>query len=146
MSQIRLVIADTDYLFLEKISTYLQKNKASGFSLELFTDKNKLADWFRNSGNADLVIISSSLYNELDEKPENKNVFLLRDCAESLVPQGIKGMNKYSPADQIMKEILSLCAEYIPRDINSEKRNGQINLILYADGSDALNPIAQGLT
>ena len=85
MSQIRLVIADTDYLFLEKISTYLQNNKASGFSLELFTDKNKLADWFRNSGNADLVIISSSLYNELDEKPENKNVFLLRDCAESLV-------------------------------------------------------------
>ena len=34
----------------------------------------------------------------------------------------------------------------ISRDINSEKRNGQINLILYADGSDALNPIAQGLT
>ncbi len=145
MSQIKLAIADTDDLFLEKFSTYLQKNKVSGFSLELFTDKNKFADWFRNGGNADLVVVSSSLYNELVEKPDNKNLFLLRDCAESLVPQGIKGMNKYRPADQIMKEILSLCAEYIPRDINGETRNGQINLILYADGSDALNPLAQGI-
>ncbi|NLL66982.1 MAG: hypothetical protein GX236_04685 [Clostridiaceae bacterium] len=145
MSQIRLVIADSDAIFLEKFSTYLQKKKASGFSLELFTDKNKLVEWFRNGDNADLIIISSSLFNELDEKPEKKNIFLLRDCAESLIPRGFNGMSKYMPADQIMKEILSLCSEYIPQDINDETGLGQINLVLYADGSDALNPLAQGI-
>lgn len=145
MSQIRLVIADRDAVFLEKFSTYLLKNRATGFSLELFTEKSKLVEWFRTDENADLVIISSSLFIELDEKPENKNIFLLRDCAESLVPQGLNGMNKFSPADQLLKGILSSCADFIPRDINSETRTGQINLVLYADGSDAFNPLAQGI-
>ncbi len=145
MSQIRLVIADRDAVFLEKFGTYLQKNKAYGFCLELFSDKNKLTRWLSSNKTADMIIISSSLYNDLAERPENKNVFLLRDCAESLVPQGINSINKYSPADHIMKEILSLCADYIPRDINNESEKGNISLVLYADGSDALNPLAQGL-
>ncbi|MGI6085275.1 MAG: hypothetical protein ACOYIF_07480 [Acetivibrionales bacterium] len=145
MSQIRLVIADYDAMFLEKFSTYLLKNKAAGLSLELFTEKDKLAEWFKNGKNVDLVVISSTLFNDLDEKPENRNIFLLRDCAESIVPQGYNGINKFSPADQIMKEILSSCAEYIPRDLNSGTKTGQINLVLYADGTDALNPLAQGL-
>jgi len=145
MSQIRLVIADRDAVFLEKFGTYLQKNKAYGFCLELFSDKNKLTHWLSSNKTADLIVISSSLYNELAEKPENKNIFLLRDCAESLVPQGINSINKYSPADHIMKEILSLCADYILRDINNDSEKGQINFVLYADGSDVLNPLAQGL-
>ncbi len=145
MSQIRLVIADKDAVFLEKFGTYLQKNKAYGFCLELFTDKNKFAQWLSSSKDADLMVISSSLYIELAEKPDNKNIFLLRDCAESLVPQGINSINKYSPADHIMKEILSLCADYILRDINNEDKKGHINIVLYADGSDALNPLSQGL-
>ncbi|NLX63182.1 MAG: hypothetical protein GX022_00150 [Clostridiaceae bacterium] len=145
MSQIRLVIADKDILYLEKLSGYLQKNKSCGFYLELFTDACKFIEWLCSCKNADLLVISSSLYNELTVKPKNKNILLLRDCAESLVPQGVDSVNKYSPADRIMKEILSLCAEYIPRDINDENKNGRINLILYADGSDVLNPLAQGL-
>ncbi len=145
MSQIRLVIADSDSVFLEKFGTYLQKNKAHGFCLELFSDKNKLTQWLSSNKTADLIVLSSSLYKDLVERPENKNVFLLRDCAESLVPQGINSINKYSPADHIMKEILSLCADYIPRDINNDSENGHINLVLYADGSDVLNPLAQGL-
>ncbi|HHU89765.1 MAG TPA: hypothetical protein GXZ22_01745 [Clostridiaceae bacterium] len=145
MSQIRLVIADKDALYLEKLSAYLQKNKAYGFYLELYTDKNKLVEWLSSGKRTDLLVISASLYNELAEKPVNKNILLLRDCAESLAPQNINSINKYRPADYILKEILSLCAEYIPRDINDENKNGCINLVLYADGSDALNPLAQGL-
>jgi len=143
MSQIRLVIADKDILYLERLSSYLQNNKVCGFSLELFTDEGKLIEWLNSGKNADLLVISASLYNELTEKPANKNILLLRDCAESLVPNWIDSINKYSPADLIMKEILSLCAECIPRDINDENRNGRINLFLYADGSDVLNPLAQ---
>jgi len=144
MSQIRLVIADKDILYLEKLSAYLQKNKACSFYLELFTDACKFIEWLGSGKNADLLVISSSLYNELTEKPSNKNILLLKDCAESLVPQGIYSINKYSPADRIMKEILSLCADYIPGEINEDNKNGRINLFLYADGSDVMNPLSQG--
>jgi len=143
MSQIRLVIADRDIVYLEKLSAYLQKNKTNGFCLELFTDTGKIIEWLHSGKNADLLVISSSLYYELTEKPANKNILLLRDCAESMVPQGVNSINKYSPADRIMKEILSLCAEYIPRDINDQDKNGRINLFLYADGCDVLTPLAQ---
>lgn len=143
MSQIRLVLADEDSMFIEKLSTYLYKN-LSHLSLELFTEPQAFANWYLAGEEADLVIISASFFFKLKKKPE-QNILLLRDCAESLLPENIKCINKYIPAENLMKEMLSLCAEKIPGDSSQKKGTGKIYLVLYADGSDVLNPFAQAL-
>lgn len=145
MSQIRLVIADRDTMFLEKFSAYLLNNKTPSFSLELFSSDSKLAEWITRGEKADIIAISLSLYNDLSEKPDKKNLVLLRDCPESMLPEGFNSIFKYRPANFLMKEILCVSAEQIPQDIEREKELSNINLVLYADGSDVLNPFAQAL-
>ncbi len=145
MSQIRLVIADRDSMFLEKFSAYLLKSKTPSFSLELFSSDNKLAEWINKGEKADIIAISLTLYNDLSEKPDKKNLVLLRDCPESMVPEGLNSIFKYRPASILMKELISLSAEQIPQDIERETELSKINLVLYADGSDVLNPFAQSL-
>lgn len=145
MSQIRMVLADRDTLFMERFSEYLLKSKNPSFSLVLFSNGSKLQEWMDSGEKADIMAISSALYNDLDKKPDTENLILLRDCPESLLPEHFKSIFKYRPASFLMKEIISLCAEKIPHDFDPHSDSGNINLVLYADGSDALNPFAQVL-
>lgn len=145
MSQIRMVLADRDTLFMERFSEYLLKNRNPSFSLVLFSNGPKLQEWLESGEKADIMAISSALYNDLDKKPDKENLVLLRDCPESMLPESFKSIFKYRPAGYLMKEIISLCAEKIPHDFDQHKDSGNINLVLYADGSDALNPFAQVL-
>ena len=48
----------------------------------------------------------------------NKNILLLRDCAESLAPQNINSINKYRPADYILKEKYYHCVPNIFPEIS----------------------------
>lgn len=145
MSQIRLVLADRDTMFLEKFSAYLLKNKTPVFSLVLFSNDKKLEEWLRLGEKADIIVISSALYNDIAEKFDTDNLVLLRDCPESMMPEGIISIYKYRPANYLMKEIISLGAEKIPQDFDTGMDLCKINLVLYADGSDVLNPFAQSL-
>jgi hypothetical protein len=145
MSQIRLVLADRDTMFLERFSAYLLKNKTPAFSLVLFSNEVKLDEWLRSGEKADIVAISSALYNDLAEKPDDENLILLRDCPESMLPAGFRSIYKYRPASFLMKEIISICAGKIPQDIDNEKDQSNINLVLYADGSDVFNPFGPTL-
>ena len=144
MAQVSLALADADTLFLEKLSAYLHKN-ISHLSLELFTEPEAFENWVNKEGDADLVVISAQFYRELANISLHNNILLLRDCAGSFLPENINSINKYIPAESIMKEILSLCAEKIPGDMNQEKGSGKIIVVFYADGSDVLNPFAQAI-
>lgn len=145
MSQIRLVLADRDTMFLERFSAYLLNNKNPSFSLILFSNESMLDEWLRSGEKADIVAISSALYNDLTEKPDDDNLVLLRDCPESMLPAGLKSIFKYRPASFLMKEIISICAGKIPQYIDNENDQSNINLVLYADGSDVFNPFAPTL-
>lgn len=145
MSQIRLVLADSDLLFLEKLSAYIQKNNNRKFLLDLFSIPAKLEEWIEKEGKADLIVVSSSFYISMAKKPSTANIVILADCPQSLLPEGLNTINKYMPGDAILKEILSCCAESIPGSSNNGKEKGKISLILYSDGSDVLNPIAQSI-
>ncbi len=145
MTQIRLVLADLDQMFLEKFSAYLHKNKSVSFQLELFTSPSKLENWLEKGDKADLVAISSSFLSKMDTQPDLKNLVVLRDSPQSQLHQNYTVLHKYRPAETLMKEILSLCADNLPESIDKKESSGQIHLVLYADGSDVLNPIAQAL-
>lgn len=144
MSQIRLLLADRDPMFLEKFSNYLNKNKKIRFILELFTDPFMFESWIASGGTADLIVVSSSFFFELSNKPEN-NIVILKDSPESMIPKDYKSINKFSSAENLMKEILSLCADKIPQNLYDRKESGNVHLVLYADGSDCYNPFAASI-
>ncbi len=146
MTQIRLVLADLDQMFLEKFSAYLHKNKSVSFQLELFTSPSKLENWLEKGDKADLVAISSSFLSKMDTQLDLKNLVVLKDSPQSQFPQNYATLHKYRPAETLMKEILSLCADNLTESLDKKESSGQMHLVLYADGSDVLNPMAQALT
>ena len=78
--------------------------------------------------------------------PADSSVILLRDCSEGLIPSGYVSISKFQSADILMREILSFYAENVNFNIShSNKSTGSVNLVLYSDGSDVLNPFAQTL-
>ncbi len=144
MSQIRLLLADKDPMFLEKFTDYLNKNKKIRFLLEIFTDPIMFEDWVASGKTADLIVVSSAFFFELTNKPGN-NIVILKDSPESSIPLEYKSINKFTSAENLMKEILSLCAEKIPQNLYELKDEGNVHLVLYADGSDSYNPLAQSI-
>ncbi len=142
MVQIRLLVADRDFKFLEKFSMYLHKSKAARFSLELFTNPGKLEEWIEKGGKADLMAISSDFFSAMVKKPAD-GVLILIDSAESLVPEGYSSTYKFRPAEALMKEIIAQCADNLPQRSQNKENKGRVHLVLYADGSDAVNPLAQ---
>jgi hypothetical protein len=144
MAQVSLALADADTLFLKKLSAYLHKS-IPHLSLELFTEPQAFKKWVNKMGDADLVVISAQFYRQLGSIESNNSILLLRDCAGSFLPEKVKSINKYIPAESILKEILSVCAEKIPGYLYHEKGSGKITTVFYADGSDAFNPFAQAL-
>lgn len=145
MSQIRLLIADRDTMYLEKLSAYLQRNKYTQFSIELFTIPEKFMDWVNKGEKADLLLISSSFLSDLPAGPGPDNTVILRDSPESLLPDGYRSINKYQPADNLMKELISLFADRLPAGSRKSEGSGNIHLVLYGDGSDIYTPLAQTL-
>ena len=145
MPQIRLALADLDQIFLEKFSAYLQKNKSTHFQLELFTSPAKLENWLDKGEKADLMAISSTFLSKMEHPPAMKNLVVLKDSPQSQIPQHYITIHKYKPAEWLMKEILSLCADNLPEGNNKKEISGRIHLVLYADGSDVLTPMAQAL-
>lgn len=145
MSQIRLLIADKDTMFLEKFSAYLHKNKNTQFSLELFTVPERFIDWVNKGEQADIMLVSSSFLSNLACELEKDNLVILRDSPESFIPQGYRSINKYQPADNLMKELISLYADKLPGERPKSEGSGTVHLVLYGDGSDVFNPMAQAM-
>ncbi len=146
MPQIRLVLADTDQLFLEKFSAYLKSCKTTHFALELFTSPVTFTEWFENGGKTDLIVISSTLLAKLERPPApGRSIIVLCDSAESMIPAGYASIHKYQPAQNLVGEILSACAESIPGSFSKRGSSGEVHLVLYADGSDLMNPLAPSL-
>ncbi len=146
MPQIRLVLADSDQLFLEKFSAYLKNSKTTPFVLELFTNPTIFSQWLERGGAADLMVISSSFLAMLENPPTSERpVMVLCDSHENMVPTGYTLVHKYQPAENLMGEILSACAEGIPGSYRNKRCAEELHLVLYADGSEVLNPLAPSL-
>lgn len=146
MPQIRLALADSDTFFLDKFSAYLRRNQSNHFNIELFTTPSTFEEWFFGSGKSDLTVISSTFFCRLDNRPQaSPSVAILCDSPESLIPANYQCIEKFQPAENLVKDILSFCADTIPKITLKKGSSGDVHLVLYGDGSDALNPFAQTL-
>lgn len=146
MPQIRLVLADRDQFFLEKFSAYLKNSKTIHFALELYTNPMLFSQWLDSGGTADLLVISSSFLTALENPPvPGRSVMVLCDGPENMIPTEYTIVSKYQSAENLVAEILAACAEGMPGSLRKKGTSGEIHLVLYADGSDVLDPLAPSL-
>ncbi|MCX7774052.1 MAG: hypothetical protein N2376_13170 [Clostridia bacterium] len=145
MAQLRLVLVDTDHLFLERLSDYIQRNKSERFTMELFTQIPVFESWVSSGGKADLMVMSARVLSQVTLKLGNQPIAVLNDGFPVQYPEGIAIIKKYQPADALIKELLSLCADSLRTETEVKEGTGRIHLILYVDGSDLCHPLAPNI-
>lgn len=100
MPQIRLFIGDRDAEFLDRLSSYIYRNKGNQFILELFTDPVKFEDWLNSDGKADFIAVSSSFLDELPVRPDPSKTLVLIDSRKVLYPKNLmRWINTYLQKD-----------------------------------------------
>lgn len=137
---IRLVLADSDVLYIEKLGAWIIKHMPYQFSIEIVTKQENLQAWVDNGGKADLIAISPTLVT--DECSRMKNVVLLDDGSHPQISEQMARINKFKPAEDLVKDFLTLCADKLPVIMNRFDLKQRMTLVLYSDGLDVINPVA----
>jgi phosphoribosyl-ATP pyrophosphohydrolase len=135
---IHLVFADSDLPFVEKLSAWMHKNMPRKFVIEVLTSKESMQLWLESGQKADAFLVSPSLYQE-NLQDLTVNVVLLDDGSHPALPDGIPRLMKYQQAPVLVKEILSLCAERMPKVHTKPSYGHMVTLVIHADG-DSVSP------
>lgn len=137
---IHLVFADSDLPFVEKLSAWMHKNMPRKFVIEVLTGRESMQLWIESGQKADVFLVSPSHFQEnLQELAVN--LVLLDDGTHPALPDGIPRLMKYQQAPVLVKEILSLCAERMPKVHTNPGHGHKITLVIHTDG-DSLSPAA----
>lgn len=142
---IRLILADSDRLYIEKLAAWLHKHMPFQFSIEILTHSGSFQAWIASGGQADLVVISIDMAQEVFPYLSDNGTLILDDGTHGSLSLVMPRVEKYRPAEELAKDILSLCADRMPRMHARERHRQNITLIINLDGADALNPVAPAI-
>ncbi|MBP5152890.1 MAG: hypothetical protein ILP13_08270 [Lachnospiraceae bacterium] len=100
------VIYDTDEDYSRRLWEYLQGRLKDSHEILLFTDKNALEEYL-NTARADVLLSAEPIPESL--RKERVDVFVLL-TENRHVGEGEPAVCKYSSADSLLREVMSLCA------------------------------------
>jgi len=139
---IRLVLLDSDRPYIEKFAAWLHKHMPCQFSIEILTHSKSFQAWTESGGQADVVVIAIDMAQEVFPYLTGNYVLILDDGTHGSMSLDMPRLDKYRPAEELAKDILSLCADRMPRMHVRGKHSQSITLIINLDGADAMNPVA----
>ncbi|HOK42074.1 MAG TPA: hypothetical protein PLD49_00185 [Thermoclostridium caenicola] len=139
---VHLVLADTDRLYIEKLAAWLHKHMPYQFSIEILTHPESFQAWAESGGQADMAVISLDLARQVLSCLPQTGILILDDGSHEPISLDVPRVDKYRPAEELAKDILTLCADRMPGMHAREKHRQNITLVVYLDGADALNPVA----
>ncbi|MDI9513603.1 MAG: hypothetical protein GX384_03685 [Clostridiaceae bacterium] len=142
---IRLALVDSNSRYIEKLAAWIHKNMPYQFSIEILTNSESFQKWTEKGGQADLVVVSIDMVNNVLSGFPKEGVLVLDDGTHKPINQDVPRVDKYRPAEELAKDILSLCADRMPRMHAREKHMQSITLVIYLDGSNAVNPVAPAI-
>jgi|GEM_PF-361657 len=142
---IRLALADSNKRYIEKLAAWIQKHMPYRFSAEVLTSSGSFRAWAENGGKADLIVISIDMAKEVQSCLPRDGVLVLDDGSHERLNLEFPRADKYRPAEELAKDILSLCADRMPGIYAREKRKQNVTLVIGLDGADAAFPVAPAM-
>ncbi len=122
-----LAIADKDRDYMEKFNNYIQEKYSGLFECHLFTGRESLFDYGLKN-RISVLLIDSSLYDEDVRRFKAQRIFLLDEEDRILEDdENIRKIDRFRPADSIIKDILKECAMSEGKG-NSGMRMGQSSI------------------
>ena len=139
---IRLAFVDSNRSYIEKLTAWINKFMPHQFSIEILTSPESFETWTKSGVKADLTAVSIDLFKDVQPLLPKEGILVLDDGSHQVIEADVPRISKYRPAEELMKDILSVCADRLPKMHIREGRALKITLISYLDGSDTVSPVA----
>lgn len=143
MTKIKLIIADTDEKYLNRLSDYIAFHYADQFEIGIFTEPDMLPQFI--AANSFHCLIATREFLKPLEKTEIKGAFLLLYDGGELPEQcDVKYVSKYQNIENIIKEIKTVSADkigFVPHN-DSDGREMKIYLAESIAGGTGTTTVA----
>lgn len=128
MVKIRLIMADTDERYINRLSDYIAFHYANQFEISIFTDPEILEEYVQT--NSAHCIVATRDFLKLHEGINSKAAFLLlHDGSELDEDYNVRTIAKYQNVENIIKEIKTASADKIGF-VPSQEADGNMKLYL----------------
>ena len=134
---IRLALVDSNSRYIEKLAAWIHKNMPYQFSIEILTNSESFQKWTEKGGQADLVVVSIDMVNNVLSGFPKEGVLVLDDGTHKPINQDVPRVDKYRPAEELQGYLP--CVPTGCRGCMLEKAYAEYNLVIYLDGSNAVN-------
>ncbi|MBU3112337.1 AAA family ATPase [Clostridium lacusfryxellense] len=128
MVKIKLVIADTDEIYVNRLINFFSGSYNDELEMYSFTNMDTLNDFISNN-KVDVLIATESFGINIKEIPEKIAFAYFSDSVSIDTISGVRTVCKYQKVDLIYKEILSLYSEKTTNVIGYKSENGEITKI-----------------
>ncbi len=144
MPKLRVIIADTDANYIERLQSALAGELFGHADLEVITDEGYFRELFSSPQDAEALVVSDSLYEPSLQRHSIHNIFLLteRDDAEAADRSAI-GILKYASLKETLNTIVS---ESPGLRSSGNKRTCQIVVVSSASGGVGKTMAALGIS
>lgn len=109
MGKIKILLADTDEVYVQAIETRIIEEFARFVEIHIITDINYFNEFFSNAQNFDIVIINENLYNEKLYKHSFKEIYILMENIDEEGKEenlNIRKLYKYIGVKEIIGRIM----------------------------------------
>lgn len=141
----RVILADTDAAYIDKLQVKFITEYFDKIDLEIITDKAYFEDLFSKPQRVDILVVDQQLYDQSLSIHSIKNIFVLAENpgAVELSPEVVP-IHKYSNIRAIFEEIVGRAAAFLNVD-SVETREPQIILVTSATGGTGKTTLAMGV-
>lgn len=108
MEKINIVFLDEDSRYLDGISRFIQNNYSDYVNVICFNDVEKTQREIIDTSLYNMLVVSSSLFNEAREKINIKNICILIERNTTEYEGQFKTILKYQSGNNIYKEIMNI--------------------------------------
>lgn len=147
MARPRVIIADTDASYIIPLQLKFINEFFDKINLEIITDQSYFKELFSKPQNAEILIVSDSLYDSFIQKHSIANIFMMMEHQEEGDPVelSVNRIFKYTSIKEIFSKIIGKSADTLNVE-SKEKKTTQIVLVTSASGGVGKTAIAMGIS
>lgn len=147
MAKPRIIIADTDFGYIVPLQLKFAEDFFEKIELEIITDKDYYRDLFSTPQQADILIVSESLYESSIRRHNISNIFIMTEQyeEEQTGDLNVSFIYKYTSIKEIFNEFIGKSSGILNSGFNV-KKGTQIILVYSACGGVGKTTVAMGIS
>lgn len=146
MNRTKIILADTDEIYLSPLETKFLEELWESAEFEVITEQDYFNEFFSEPRSADILVVSETLYSDRLKKHNISKIFVLTESMEANGRnEGYIGIYKYTSIGEIYHQIMATSPELVKSETGRLQRT-RVIAVTSASGGVGKTTVALGLS